>query len=406
VRWTAATLALGAAGGLCASAITWTIAVVSRLSGGSGWLTPVVMALAGALSSLHPELPGTGLDVARRGEARNPVAGALKLLLAGVVIGAGGSGGQVGPCVQSCVSLGRWCADRWGLTGLRREWLVAAAASGGVAGVLCAPVAAALFALEALTGRLRYACLPPAVVASVTGYTVYCLILGKRYLLTAHAPYAYSWVDLPKLTVVGLVSAAAARGLVLAVQVVYRWLHRIPRSEARSLLAGLSVAALGLVVPQATGLGLDWASSAAMGRMGPAESLLAFLGKVAATSLTLGSGVPAGFVSPVVCASAFFGSAVREAVGLPAPAAVAASMSAFLAVAFDAPVSAAVLVMELFGIDCAVPAALGAVLGYLSVNPGFLTELLRGSGRVRGGGEDSGREPGGGQGEAPGDGRA
>ncbi len=388
VRWTLLSLALGAVGGLCAATITWTILTVGRLSGGSVWVTPAVMVLAGAVSSLHPELPGTGLDKARQGRARDPVAGVLKLLVAGAVIGSGGSGGQVGPCVQSCVSIGRWCAERFGVRGLPRSWAIVATASGGVSGVLCAPVSAALFTLETLAGGLGYPCLPPAIIASVSGYTVYYLVLGKHYLLTAHAGYVYSWWDLPGLTVVGLAAAVAAYGLVRSVQVAYRWFHRVRRAEVRALLAGVAVAALGAWVPQAVGLGLDWASRAAVGRMDPWCSGLAFLGKVAATSLTLGSGVPAGFVSPVVCASIFFGSAVRALVGLPAPAAVAASMSAFLAVAFDAPVSAAVLVMELFGMDCAVPAALGAVLGYLTVNPGFLGELLRGRDRVRGGSED------------------
>ncbi|WP_456482723.1 chloride channel protein [Methanopyrus sp.] len=381
IRWTVLAAALGAVGGVCAAVISSIISTVEDVVGSGPSAVPAFMLLAGTLAALHPELRGTGMEVVARGfpsEPTNPTTGLGKLVLAGLVIGGGGSGGQVGPCVQACASVGGYVASKLGMSEIEREWAVLGVISGGVAGVLCAPLAAALFATEVLRVRSRYFVLFPSTIASLAGYSVYVSTLGKRYLLVRNAPYHYNPQHLPELLAIAVVATLLAYAYSRCVKETRRlFVKFVPTQPVRSLLAGLGVASVGIVVPTALGLGLDHASEAALGRIGAEEALLSFLGKVVTTALTVGSETPAGLVSPTVCVGAFLGSFLGQALGPSAPAGAAAAIAAFLAATFNAPISSAVLVVELFGIDCAVPAALGAIFGYQLLKPEVVTELKR-----------------------------
>ncbi|WP_457614098.1 chloride channel protein [Methanopyrus sp.] len=380
-RWTVLAAALGAVGGAYAVAISLTINTVERTVGNEPLAIPAFMLFAGTLAALHPELRGTGMEIVVRGfpdEPTNPVIGTVKLALAGLVIGGGGSGGQVGPCAQACASLGGYVASKLGMSRMERKWAVLGVISGGVAGVLCAPLAAALFIIEVLRVRSRYTVLFPSVIASLAGYSVYVSTLGKRYLLVRSAPYHYSPQHLPKLLAIALVATAMAYVYSRLVKKARRLFVRfLPSQPVRSFLAGFGIASVGIAVPTAVGLGLDHASKAALGRFGAEEALLSFLGKMVTTALTIGSGTPAGLVSPTVCVGAFLGSFVGQTIGPSAPAGSATAIAAFLAATFNAPISSAVLVIELFGIDCAVPAVLGAILGYQLLKPEVIIRLER-----------------------------
>ncbi len=373
--------ALGVVGGACAVAISSIISTVEKAVGGEPLVIPAFMLLAGSLAALHTELRGTGMEIIVRGfpnEPTNPIRGIAKSVLAGLVIGGGGSGGQVGPCAQACASVGGYIASKLGMSEMERKWAVLGVISGGVAGVLCAPLAAALFVIEVLRVRSRYVVLFPSTIASLTGYSVYVSTLGKRYLLVRNAPYHYSPQHLPELLVIAVVATLLAYVYNRCVKEArHLFVESVPSQPVRSLLAGLGVASVGIAIPTTVGLGLDYASKAALGRIGAEEALLSFLGKMVATALTVGSETPAGLVSPTVCVGAFLGSFLGQTLGPSAPAGTATAIAAFLAATFNAPISSAVLVIELFGIDCAVPAALGAILGYQLLKPEVVIELKR-----------------------------
>ncbi|WP_148688993.1 chloride channel protein [Methanopyrus sp. SNP6] len=380
-RWTVLAAALGVIGGACAVAISSIISTVEKVVGSEMLVIPAFMLLAGTLAALHPELRGTGMEIVVRGfpnEPANPIRGIAKLVLAGLVIGGGGSGGQVGPCAQACVSVGCYVASKLRMSEMERKCVVLGTISGGVAGVLCAPLAAALFAIEVIRVRSRYVVLFPSTIASLAGYSVYVSTLGKRYLLVRNAPYHYSPHHLPELLVISVVATLLAYVYSRCIKEARRlFVESVPSQPVRSLLAGLGVASVGIAIPTAVGLGLDYASKAALGRIGAEEALLSFLGKMVTTALTVGSETPAGLVSPTVCVGAFLGSFLGQTLGPSAPAGAATAIATFLAATFNAPISSAVLVIELFGIDCAVPAALGAILGYQLLKPEVVIGMKR-----------------------------
>jgi len=280
-RWTVLSAALGVVGGACAVAISSIISTVEKAVGGEPLVIPAFMLLAGSLAALHTELRGTGMEIIVRGfpnEPTNPIRGIAKLVLAGLVIGGGGSGGQVGPCAQACASVGGYIASKLGMSEMERKWAVLGVISGGVAGVLCAPLAAALFVIEVLRVRSRYVVLFPSTIASLTGYSVYVSTLGKRYLLVRNAPYHYSPQHLPELLVIAVVATLLAYVYSRCVKEArHLFVESVPSQPVRSLLAGLGVASVGIAIPTTVGLGLDYASKAALGRIGAEEALLSFL---------------------------------------------------------------------------------------------------------------------------------
>ncbi len=371
LRWTLLSACLGTAGGLYATLISLTITHLSSLRGTHVFQIPIVMGALGVLAHSIEELRGTGLEIVEERFPDEPI-GALKglgkLVSAGVNIGLGASGGQVGPCLQASSGLGDTVARKLSLNSLERKWTVISAASGGVGGVLCSPVASAFFVVEVLLAReerFDYRLFFPAMLAGACGYSVYEALYGKAYLLIPpHPAYQYLPWHLPRLMIVAAIASSAALAYVKLVKWARRWMtERLRPMPVRTLLAGLGVALIGYFVPTATGLGLDYAA-ASLTKYPAWWDGVSALAKALATAFTVGSQAPAGLVSPTVCTGTFLGAFLGKTLGPSVYAGAATTLAAFIAATFNTPIAAVVLVIQTFGVDCTVPAAVGAMLGY------------------------------------------
>src|SRR5882672_905549 len=150
---------------------------------------PAAGALAsGLLSQLAPETRGGGGDAMidafhqKGGVIRGRVAG-VKLLASLCTLGTGGAGGREGPTMQIGGALGSWVGRALHVTTSERRILMVAGVAAGIAAVFRTPLGAALLAVEVLyRDDFESDALIPAVLASVTAYSVVISIFGESTL--------------------------------------------------------------------------------------------------------------------------------------------------------------------------------------------------------------------------------
>ena len=153
------------------------------------WLIPVITTLGGLLCGLivytfAPEAEGHGTDAAIEAfhhhggkiRARIPP---IKLLASAITIGSGGSAGREGPTAQIAAGFGSWLGDVLHLNEHDRRIAMATGVGAGIGSIFKAPFGGALLSGEILYKRdFETEALFPAFIASVVGFSIYCLWAG------------------------------------------------------------------------------------------------------------------------------------------------------------------------------------------------------------------------------------
>ncbi len=276
-------------------------------------------------------------------------------MLLGASVGREGPSVQVGAAVMS--AWGRWCKrHRLAFRGLQDNDLIAAGAAGGLAAAFNAPLAGVVFAIEEL-GRgvtLRWE------------RQIFMGILAAGFVLVAlegNSPYFHGFVGVPIpdmlpwvlgcALVCGVLGGFFARllykgaGWCLPAQ-GKKWAAAHPVWLAGAL--GLLLAAIGTLYQGKTfGTGYQQAAAALLGSTETLPALAA--AKLSATVLSYWAGVPGGIFTPCLTIGAMLGQHLAGWGGLTDNASVVIliCMTAFLAAATQAPLTASVVVMEMTG---------------------------------------------------------
>ncbi|MFA5204454.1 MAG: chloride channel protein [Lentisphaeria bacterium] len=347
-------------------------------------LLPALGGLASGLlvSRLAPSASGDGVDATigafHRGEGRVPLRVSLVKLAGSILtIGSGGSAGREGPMALTCAGIGSALAGLFKASTRERRMFMLAGTAAGLGAIFRIPLGGAISAVEILYKEdFESSSLLPCVVSSVTGYTVFQLLLGLLPCQTAAgALYAVPAMELlglhalPFVLGMGLLCALAGK--------LYANLYRFCRERLfprlpvpvwlKPALGGLGVGLLALVSVDILGTGQGLVSRAlevAAASLGPRELLLAgltFLGlvvlKMTATSLTIGSGGSGGIFGPTLVIGAMLGAGAgllaHALLPLLQPPPIAAfvllGMAGFFAGVASAPIGAVVMVCELGG---------------------------------------------------------
>jgi CIC family chloride channel protein len=290
-----------------------------------------------------------------------------KSLLAGLVIGSGGSCGREGPVVHIGAAVGNELGDRLGLSKESVRLLLACGAAAGIAASFDAPIAGAMFALEIILGDFAIRSFSPILLAAVTATTTARTLLGAGNELV-HLDYSLRAPgEILAYAVLGVLCAfggiAYARTLHRSEELfagedpsrVGRWLAKVP-PYLRPALGGLGCGALGLFVPEVMGNGYVSMNASLLQQLGLGLLVVAFVAKLFATASTLGSGAPGGTFFPAVFLGAMLGGAfgsivhgVLPNVTAAAGAYAAVGMGAFVAGATLAPLTGIFMVFELTG---------------------------------------------------------
>src|SRR6266540_1845897 len=367
-------------------------------------LLPAVGALAsGILSELAPETRGGGGDAMidafhnQGGVIRRRVSW-VKALASIFTLGTGGSGGREGPTMQIGGALGSLVGRVLGVGVAERRILMVAGVAAGIAAVFRTPLGAALLAVEVLyRDDFESDALIPAVLASVTAYSVVISIFGESTLFAIPGHFPFVIRHLWLYGVLALLVSVLASTFLSSLRGVQRLTASLSiPAWARPGLGGLAVGVFcvpiilvvgrGLAQPgQGLGLlgggygavqvaisGTDWLP---LGWAGVALLLFLCLAKIVASSLTIGTGGSAGDFAPALVIGGLFGGGFGRAeqivLGDPSihPGAFAlVAMGTFYGGIAHTPLSSLVLVCELAGsYDLLVPLMLAEGIAFIAL---------------------------------------
>ena len=356
-KWLGLGLAIGLVAGLGAIVFTWSIDFSTSLFLGEGagylppsalgegnakitsaerpWLFPIILTLGGLLSGwivykFAPEAEGHGTDAAiaafhhRGGKVRARVP-LVKLIASSITIGSGGSGGREGPTAQIASGFGSLLAGWLGLDAASRRIAMVTGMGAGIGAIFRAPLGGAVMAAEILyLHDLEVEALIPGLVASIVGYSVYSSVYGWSPIfggqlggLTFDNPVQLIYYAVLGL-ICGLVGLFYAKSFIFAGKFFHhlRLAGRAVPNWLKPAIGGFLVGLIGLISPAFIHMGYGWVQatmspSAVDGLLSLPLWLVILLpvGKIIATSLSIGSGGSGGIFGPGMVVGGFVGAA-------------------------------------------------------------------------------------------------
>lgn len=380
LKWLVVAPAVGVTGGLAAALLRTVVEIVSTGTGSIPlWIAPAVGGvLVSLLSYIDPLVTGFGMDryiraVNRRDGYISAWRALTKFAATVATVGFRGSGGLTGPLavIGGAVSnaLDKLPLVRRLLSEYDRRVLTACGAAGAIGAVFHAPLAGGILAVEVLyRSSLHYADLFPAMLASTMGFVAYGLFIDTAPLLIIPG-YVVNVTVVGYFLLAGVLSGFISNSFNWVFFRVQHAFRHLPFVRFRPAVGGLLAGLVLVAVPDASGVGFGFMQSLVMIPRPLAYLLLLCTVKIIATSLTIGSGGSGGLVIPALIIGAISGNIVAGVVAggdLSLAASIAVSgMSASLASIANVPIAAAILLIEMTGLQLGVPATVGTVIGFM-----------------------------------------
>lgn len=335
------------------------------------WLLPLITAGGGLVAgiivfNLAPEAEGHGTDAAigafHQGKSIRARIPLIKLVASAITIGTGGSAGREGPAAQISAGFGSILANVLRLDVQDRRIALATGIGAGIGAIFRAPLGGAILAAEILyKNDLEVEAIIPALIASIVGYSVFGAWSGWNPIFATNSSLAFtSPPQLLYYVVLGVLCGAVgllyARGFYGITHMFHRL--RLP-NWLKPGIGGLFVGLIGLVLPQALGMGYGWVQvSMGQGLLGiPLWVILVLpFAKILTTGLSIGSGGSGGIFGPGMVIGGMLGATVWRLCyhvlpGIPptpAPFVIVGMMALFGGIA-HAPLAVMLMVAEMTG---------------------------------------------------------
>lgn len=263
-----------------------------------------------------------------------------------LTVAAGGSVGKEGPCALIGAALASLAARFLKFSKDDARTFAICGISGGFAAVFGLPIAGAMFGIEALyVGAIEYSVLFPCVVSGIIAHLV-CfqnpLGMPTRLPILHEGALKFLGISLVMGVIFGLVAILLVEMMNLIKQLVK------PLTNHPYLLAftgGCVLAAIYMIAdPEYAGLGIPTITLALTGGK---IFILAFLIKMAVTSVTLGTGGSGGIVTPLFFIGATCGSVVARWFHIPVEYGALFGLVGVLSGATNTPIASMVMAVSM-----------------------------------------------------------
>lgn len=340
----------------------------SRLYSLARWPTILLLpagftAVAWLTQRFAPEAAGSGIPqviaaadqrwIGRWGGRRVTLpTAAWKAVLCAILLVCGASIGREGPTVQVVAGILR-TLTRGLKGGPGRRAIIISGGAAGVAAAFNTPIAGVVFAVEELAKSFeRRTHTTVIMIVVISGFAAYALqgnyayfgVLGQDVNLTP------AWLAAPLIGVAGGLFGGTFSRLLAALigphtTVVTRWRARRPIAFA-AVCGGIAAAAALISGGLTFGAGYDEAKSLIQDH--PARGAPLAVWKFVATLSAAASGVPGGIFAPSLATGAGMGAAFAHAgLGIGGRDAVVLGMASYLSGVVQAPLTSAVILMEM-----------------------------------------------------------
>jgi len=289
-------------------------------------------------------------------------------------LSSGSSGGTAGPSLNVGYAAGYDFARLARLDRKERKIVATGAAAAALGVVLQTPVGAAVFVLEAFYRRIvNYPVLLPAIVANCIGYAVSIHVLGlhPRFANEAFAP---SW----RIMLLAVATGAVVAWIdILFIRTLTWSARRFLQLPGPAFLRPVLGAALAVAVCAAA---VNMKHIRAADVMGPCPMplrylyenplplealLIILLVRVLATVLVVSSRNSAGLVTPTMFFGELGGTIAALILHCSLPVMAAAGIAASLAAAFNAPLGAILIMVEMTNVNYTGPITIAAFVSYV-----------------------------------------
>lgn len=278
-----------------------------------------------------------------------------KMLLTLIALAVGASIGREGPTVHVGAGLFYSLGRRFGFTDPKAaSRFILAGGACGIAAAFNTPLAGVVFAIEELAGTFEHRFSGLLLTAVIVGGVVSLGILGNYAyfgVVQANLPLGHAWLAVLLTGVIcGLLGGLFARLILLSQHGPLAMIGRL-RGRAPVLFAascGLAMAIIGVLSHNTVyGTGYDEARAFVQGAaVTPGQSF--GVAKLLANVVSYWAGIPGGIFSPALAVGAGLGHNIAYFLpDVPAASVVLLGMSAYLSGVTGAPLTSAVIAMEL-----------------------------------------------------------
>nr|WP_245399662.1 chloride channel protein [Atopomonas sediminilitoris] len=268
-----------------------------------------------------------------------------------MTLGSGFSVGREGPAVHLGAAASSLIGQWMRLPNNSMRTLVGCGAAAAIAASFNTPLAGVIFAIEIILLDFSLASLLPLTLAAVTGALLSQLVYGSTSVINVPPLALGSLWEVPWLIVCGIVLGALGALFSWWLLACQRW-QRGPLF-IRLLGIGVLTGAIGWYLPEAMGMGYDSLNAALIGQLSLGVLLSLALIKTLLTATSIGFGLPAGLISPILVCGACMGGALgligQDLFGLRSPSGLYAmlGMAAAMGAILQAPLAALIALLEL-----------------------------------------------------------
>ena len=279
--------------------------------------------------------------------------GILSTLAAFISAGGGASVGQYGPLVHFGSTIGSWLKEKLPFQ-LSLDLYIGGGVAAAISSGFGAPLAGMVFAHEAIMRHYSHKAVLSIAIASCVAFGLSTAVWGESLI------FPISKVEFDFLTILyvsfiagplfGIVAIIFMNSLIFFNKLSVTFFSNV---FVRYGVAIIALSAIGHFVPEVMGLGTSTVLGAVSGEYVLYFALIILIGKILATSVSLGFGFFGGVFSPALLVGASAGAVVAElfvVVGFLEkfePALVVSGMAAVTGAVIGAPLCMVVIVMEL-----------------------------------------------------------